>query len=380
MRIGIESQRLFREKKFGIESVALQLIRHLQLIDKKNEYFIFVKPGPGSECLEETDNFKIIEIPNAPYPIWEQFYLPRYVKKYNIELLHCTANTAPICPGTKVILTLHDVIFSEKIITKGGAYQIFGNLYRKLLLPFTVRKGRTIITVSSFEKTRILELLSIPENQVKVVHNAVNCDFHKVTDFERLKNTIEKYKLPQNYILYFGNTAPRKNMRRMLLAYARYRNLAGFAALPMVITDKSNGIHTQKLLRELNLSALLPNIHFIQYIDYNDLCVVYSKATLYAYPTLREGFGLPVLEAMACGVPVLSSNSSSIPEIAGDAAILIDPENPESIADAIYTTLNKPALLDELRQRGFERIKAFSWEKTAETVLELYKKELSGVS
>lgn len=380
MRIGIEAQRLFREKKFGVEIVALELIRHLQALDKENEYFIFVKPGPGASSLSGTGNFSIVEIPDVPYPVWEQFYLPRYVKKYRIELLHCTANTAPVFTRARVLLTLHDVIFSEKLITKGSSYQIFGNWYRRFLLPFAIRNGRTIITVSHFEKSRILKLLSLPEQQVKVVHNAVSSDFHPVTDANYLQRITEKYRLPSVYILYFGNTAPKKNMRRMLEAYSIYRAKAGNAALTMVVTDRSEGVYTKKLLEELNLSELYQHLHIIPYVDYADLPVVYSKATVLAYPSLRESFGLPVLEAMACGTPVVSSNNSSIPEIAGDAAVLMDPENVSAIAEALYQTLQDPSLLIDLRARGLERIRQFSWQHTAEAVLNLYKEEARSIT
>lgn len=376
MRIGIESQRLFREKKFGVEIVALELIRHLQIIDTENEYFIFVKPGIGASSLAATPNFTIVEVPAVPYPVWEQILLPRYVKKYKLDLLHCTANTAPVWAGTKVLLTLHDVIFSEKLIMKGSSYQIFGNWYRRFLLPFAIRNQRTIITVSAFEKKRILSLLKLPENQVQVIHNAVSDSFQPINDTDYLAKMAIKYKLPSQYILYFGNTAPKKNMPRMLQAYAIYREKAGSTALPMVVTDRSEGTYTQKLLESLNLSSLYQYLNIVPYVDYADLPAVYNMATILAYPSLRESFGLPVLEAMAAGTPVVSSNNSSIPEIAGDAAVLVDPENTTAIAEALYETLLNPTKLQTLKQLGMERVKSFSWQKTAREVLSLYKKEL----
>ena len=157
MRIGIEAQRLFRPHKHGMDRVALELIKNLQKIDKENEYFIFVKPDKDNKVISDTDNFRIVEVKGGAYPIWEQFNLPKVVKTYNCDILHCTGNTAPLSVKTPLITTLHDVIFKEDSIleqlsSSASWYQKVGNLYRRLIVDNIVKRSNQLITVSEFEK------------------------------------------------------------------------------------------------------------------------------------------------------------------------------------------------------------------------------------
>lgn len=372
MNIGIEAQRLLRPAKSGMDVVALEFIRCLQQIDTKNRYFIFVKKDEDEDCLRETGNFRIVRLPSVPYPVWEQFLLPLYVRKYKLDLLHCTANTAPLRGSVPVILTLHDVIFMEKKMMKGSAYQSFGNLYRKLLLPRLIDNKKKITTVSEYEKKNITELLHLPDEAVVVVHNGVSENFRLISDRDLLASVRKKYGLPDRFVLYFGNTAPKKNMVGMLSAYSLYRKSAGTAALPLVITDKSQGEFTRKLLAGIGDPGLVSSLHILPYISYNDLPAVYNLASLYVYPSLRESFGLPLLEAMASGTPVICSDSSCLPEIAGDAAEMVDVTRPEEIAAAMVRLTEDQALRESLIEKGLERVKQFGWRSTAKRFLDLY--------
>ena len=160
MRIGIEAQRLFRPHKHGMDRVALELIKNLQVIDKENEYFIFVRPDTDNDVIENTSNFKIIQIPGGLYPLWEQYTLPKVVKKHRCDILHCTSNTAPFSNDTPLITTLHDIIFMEDSVTsllfnKSSFYQKLGNLYRRFVVKSVVSNSRRLLTVSNFEKSNI---------------------------------------------------------------------------------------------------------------------------------------------------------------------------------------------------------------------------------
>ena len=169
MRIGIEAQRIFRENKHGMDFVALESIREIQKIDKINEYFIFVSPGKD-RCLEESDNVHIIEINFPFYPLWEQLFLPLTAKKYNLDLLHCTSNTAPLFPPCPMIVTLHDIIFLEKRQSSNmSLYQEFGWYYRKLIVPLILPKCKKIITVSNFECNRIKERLNLSSEKITAI-------------------------------------------------------------------------------------------------------------------------------------------------------------------------------------------------------------------
>ena len=219
MRIGIEAQRIFRKKKHGMDMVALELIRALQKIHTPHEFVVFVQPDEDSACLSESAQVKIVELPKSPYPIWEQWHLPRAVKKYKLDLLHCTSNTAPLFLSVPLVLTLHDIIYLEKIsLTQGTAYQKFGNIYRKWNVPIIAKKAKKILTVSDFENQRICSHFGFNKALVQTVYNAAAGHFTKITDPKVLSDSIAKYHLPDQYIFFLGNTDPKKNVVGVLKA------------------------------------------------------------------------------------------------------------------------------------------------------------------
>ncbi|SEW50291.1 glycosyltransferase family 4 protein [Chitinophaga arvensicola] len=374
MRIGIEAQRLFRPKKHGVEIVALELIKHLQQTDKENEYFVFVKEDVDDTCILPTENFQIIKLPSASYPLWEQWLLPRALKQYKLDVLHCTANTAPLFPGVRTVITLHDVIFMESVNFKGTAYQNFGNLYRRAIVP-RVAKRNELVTVSDYERYNIANALNTSTERIQVVHNGVSPVFAPVTDTAALAVIREKYSLPDHFILFFANPAPKKNTPNALAAFAWYCRQHPESTVKLVITDSSKTYIRQKI-SELKIEDILPRLQIMDYIAYTDLPYVYTLATLYLYPSLRESFGLPLLEAQSCGTPVITSNVSCMPEIAGDAAIFADPLDPEGIGRAIAGALHDPAQTAGLYEKGISNARRYSWTAAAKKMRTIYETAL----
>jgi len=377
MRIGIEAQRLFRKRKHGIEFVAIELIKNLQILDKRNQYFIFVKPDDDNTCVSETENFKIIEIKAPTYPIWEQLALPHIVRKMKCDVLHCTSNTAPIYPKLPVIVTLHDIIYLEKsflniIRSKGTNYQRFGNIYRRIIVPGIVKSAKRIITVSEFEKKRIIDFfgLSSEANKVVSIYNGVSKHFKKIENTSELEQVKKRYGLPDDFILFLGNTDPKKNTANVLKAYAAFL-MSYPGKIDLVILDYDTEQLAQQL-DEIGLGELTENIHLTGYVVNNDLPAIYSLSKLFLYPSLRESFGIPLLEAMCCGTPVITSNTSSMPEVAGDAAFFVNPEESSEITEAIVKLNRNNELRNELIQKGYTRSAEFSWEKMARNVLKIY--------
>ncbi len=376
MKIGIEGQRLFRKKKHGMDMVALELIRNLQLIDTENEYFIFVKPDEDNTVLKETPNFKIIQLEGGSYPMWEQIELPKAAKKYGCEILHCTSNTAPIFNDIPLITILHDIIYMEsnyyKILTGSATpYQKFGNIYRKLIVPWVVKKSDKIVTVSHFEKNRIAEFFGIKnDKRLTAIYNGVSTHFKPVTDKSELKRVKEKYHLPDHFFFFLGNTDPKKNTLGTLKAFSDFLKQSKSDYKLVMLDYDTNEL--KKLLIEIGDKDLINNIVLTGYVINTDLPAIYSLCTIFLYPSLRESFGIPMLEAMGCGVPVITSNTSSMPEVAGDAAHIIDPYKPEEITQGIIKILADAAYYDTLCKKGIERNKLFSWKNMAEQVLELY--------
>lgn len=375
MRIGIEAQRIFRPKKHGMDMVALELIKHIQQIDTKNEYVVFVKEDEDNLVVKESANVKIVKVKSASYPVWEQFNLPAAAKKHGVELLHCTSNTAPLNLSMPLVLTLHDIIYLEKIsLNQGTAYQKFGNIYRRLIVPQIVPKAKKILTVSDFENERIVAHFNMQPQQVITVYNGVGSHFKPVSDKTLLDQAKAKYNLPNDFVFFLGNTDPKKNVIGVLKALDILEKAAKLD-FKLVMLD-INREYLNSLANQIGNPGILKHINFTGYVKNNELPAIYSQADLFLYPSLRESFGIPLLEGMACGVPVITSNTSSMPEIAHDAAMISDPFKPETIADAIIELRNNPDLKKTLSAKGIKRAADFSWQKNALQTISIYEDAL----
>ena len=377
MKIGIEGQRLFRKKKHGMDMVALELIRNLQEIDHENEYVIFVKPDSDYKVLQQTPNFKIVQLKSGFYPFWEQISLPKAARKAGCEILHCTSNTAPVNTQIPLVVTLHDIIYMESSYLRilqgsGTLYQKIGNIYRRLVVPRILKTSRKIITVSHFEKNRIAQFFGISgDNRLTAVYNGVSEHFKPITDQIELDRVKTKYNLPEHFFFFLGNTDPKKNTKGALKAFSEFLKISK-SDIQLVMLDYDKG-ELEKLLEEIDDKTLIYRIVLTGYVVNTDLPAIYRLSEIFLYPSLRESFGIPMLEAMACGVPVIPSNTSSMPEIAGDAALIIDPFKPEEITAAMIRLINDKDLRTHLILRGYEQAARFSWRSMAQNVLEIYR-------
>ncbi|MCX6279500.1 MAG: glycosyltransferase family 1 protein [Bacteroidetes bacterium] len=377
MKIGIEGQRLFRSKKHGMDMVALELIRNLQKIDLANEYFVFIKPDEDDGVLRETGNFHIVKLEGGFYPLWEQVALPRAALENGCQILHCTSNTAPVKTSIPLVVTLHDIIYMEsgylKILNGSGTpYQKFGNAYRRLIVPQVIKKSRKIITVSHFEKNRIGEFFGMKgDPRLTAVYNGVSEYFKPVADKETLLKVRQKYHLPDRYFFFLGNTDPKKNTQGTLKAYSDFLKQTG-SDINLVMLDYDK-VELDKILAEIGDPSLINRIVLTGYVVNTDLPAIYSQCEVFLYPSLRESFGIPMLEAMACGVPVITSNTSSMPEVSGNAGYLIDPFKPAEITSALVEITGNPELKTQLISKGLEQAQKFSWKAMAENVLGIYR-------
>ncbi|MBO0950260.1 glycosyltransferase family 4 protein [Fibrella forsythiae] len=369
MIIGIEAQRLLRPHKHGMDIVALETIRALAA-HRDHEFVVFVKPDTDRACLPDAPNLHVVDLHGGPYPVWEQWALPKAVKQAGVDLLHCTANTAPLRSSVPVIVTLHDIIFLEKAIVGGTAYQQFGNVYRRWNVPSVVKTADRILTVSHYERERIIDHLRVAPERVITVHNAVSPTFRVIDDLVKLADVQASFALPDEFIFFLGNADPKKNVPNVLRALLLLKQ-RGQLTLPLVMANVSAG-YVDKVLAETGTTALKPDIILCGYIPNPLLPAVYNLATVFLCPSLRESFGLPILESMACGTPVLTASTSAMPEVAGDAALLADPASPQAMADQLARLLTDTDLCLSLRQRGLERAALFSWANTAKQLLDVY--------
>ena len=367
MKIGIEAQRIFRKNKHGMDYVVLQEIRELSRMQTPHEFYVFVKPG-DDPCVESTEHVHIIELRCPSYPLWEQWALPHAGHRYGIQLLHCTNNTAPLWSPAPLVLTLHDIIFLEPRDKQNHSiYQNLGWLYRRLVVPRILPHCRRIITVSNFELQNIIGKLHIPRERMAMIHNGYNNWFRPVDDKDEV---YKKYISDKGYFFFLGNTDPKKNTERTLVAYAKY--LRQSMTKRRLLMADLNKEYLDDIIRRNGIEDIRQHIVMPGYIVNSDLPYVYNNAFAFLYTSLRESFGIPLLEGMACGTPVITSNTSSMPEIGGTEANLVNPESSDDIAEAMLRLETDAAFYEKQRQIGLQRVKLFSWRKTTEQLLKVY--------
>ncbi|AFM43256.1 glycosyltransferase [Desulfosporosinus acidiphilus SJ4] len=298
---------------------------------------------------------------------WEQIDLPRYLKENNIDILHNPMNFGlPVFPGCKSLVTVHDVI---PAVLKGQYLKsLVERIYYKLAMAISTGRTEYIITDSNFSKQEILKYFAVQEKKIKVIYLGCSEEFKPVTDLNTLTNVRNKFGLHRPYVLTIGGNEPRKNVERLIKIFPRLSETFKIDLAIIGGSWRGNTLNTN--------SRNADNIFYLGSVDQQDLISLYSMSELFVFPSLYEGFGLPILEAMACGTPVATSNSSSIPEVAGEAAILFDPLNENSIYEVVSGILGSQEIKEELRLRGLERIKLFSWSDTLDQITEAYREAL----
>lgn len=372
MIIGIEAQHLLQPRKHGMDVVAAQIIRALAQLDTPHKFVIFARPGSDHSAVPAAAHLRVVEVAAPDYATWEQCALPLAVREAGCDLLHCTANTAPLASGVPLVLTLHDVIFLERswLGRNGTPRQRLGTIYRTIVAPRVTRRARRVATVSTWERDQILRYLPELAGRLGVVSNAVAAHYFEARTADELARVRSQYALPTSFFLVFGNTDPKKNLEGVLRAYAMARRLC--LPCPLLVIADLSETHLTEALHRIGESSLRSGIQLIGYVHQRDLPSLYRLASVFLYPSLRESFGLPILEAMACGTPVVTSSSSAMPEVAGAAALCVDPTRPAAIAEGMVTALCDQLVRARLRRDGPIRASSFSWQRAAEAWLTLY--------
>lgn len=263
--------------------------------------------------------------------------LPKAVAREKCDILHCTSNTAPLRIGVPLVTTLHDIIYLENISIlkrEGTWYQKLGNMYRRFIVPAVVAKSQCVITVSQYEKERIGAFFGLEGKKLRAVYNGVGSHFKKITEASELERVKKQYALPDRFFFFLGNTDPKKNTPGVLRAFADFNERhPNSHSLVMLDYDE---LALTALLQKLGVPQLRDRIHLTGYVPNTELPAIMNQCAVFLYPSLRESFGIPILEGMACGVPVITSNTAAMPEVAGsDAAFLVDPKVPQEITAAM---------------------------------------------
>ena len=376
-KVYIEAQRLFRKQKHGMDVVALEILQRLSSIDTELALTVVVKEDTD-HCLEDSPSLSVQTLKPGFYPIWEQFTLPRFLAKADPGLLHCTGNTAPVWGRSPLLLTIHDLIFLEEnyLFKKDGGslYQRFGNFYRSLVVPIVAKKAKYIITVSEFQRQLIMRKLKVPADKIYVVYNGADERFFERAENDVLNTILKKYNIDGfPYFFFLANTEPRKNTDGVIKAFSIFCKEYPQYNHHLVIKGLTDEILQKKIIA-CNAENLASRIHRVGYIDYADLPGLYQGAAMLWFPSFTEGFGLPIVEAMAVGTPVITSNTSVMPEIAGDAALYVDPTQPEEIAHQAEKILSDQHLRENLIAKGKKNALRFNWTDSVNNLIEIYKK------
>jgi len=303
--------------------------------------------------------------------IWMQAVLPWQIKRLNIDLCHFTNSVAPLLLPCPTVVTIHDMtlwLFPEHHNLRRLASM-------RPLIPWAARTARAIIAVSQSTKVDIVRVLRLPADKVHVIYEAPATCFQPLPDRQLLEATRRQYSLPEHFVLYVGTIEPRKNLVRLVEAFAQLHR--GGAIPHSLVFVGNRGWKDQPVFAAVERLRLSNTVRFLGYVPRDDLVALYNLADALAFPSLYEGFGLPVVEAMACGTPVITSHNGSLAEVAGEAAEFTDPTAAASIAEGMRRVLTDADRRAELRTLGLARAARFSWSRAAAQTRELYAKVLS---
>jgi glycosyltransferase involved in cell wall biosynthesis len=371
MHIAINAHLLAHTRSFrraGVSFYIEQLLTHLAHIDQSNHYRIYTTRGLDGPSLGLPANFRIAPgnlptiNPRVRIP-WEQFLAPWLLRRSGASLFHGTLNVVPLACPVPSVVTVHDLAF----IRFPHTFRSYNRTYLDFATRTSVRRAARILAVSEHTRQEVIGLLGVPPERVVVTPNAARASFvppdeKELAQFRRAKG------LPDQFVLYLGTLEPRKNITTLLEAYSQVRRSS---CAPLIIGGGLGWLY-QPVFERLEALGLKDHVQFAGYLDEQELHLWYAAATLFVFPSLYEGFGMPPLEAMSCGTPVVTSNSTSLPEVVGDAGLMVPPTDADALAEAILRLLRDPALRAEMRERGLQRARAFSWRTTAERTLAVY--------
>ncbi len=366
MKIGIDA-RFVGPQGTGLGKYTEKLIENLQKIDKSNTYYIFLRQTNWHFLKLQNSNFKKVLADISWYSLEEQLKMAGIYNEQNLDLLHVPHFNVPILYRKKFIVTIHDLIhhdFSQESATTKNPliYKLKRGAY-KYTIRNAVKKSQKIIVPSEFVKGQLLTKFGTDESKIKVIYEAAEEEY-----FNHQPSTISH----QPSFLYVGNAYPHKNLNNLLDAF-RILTTNHQPPTTKLILVCPRDIFWQRLQKEIKSRNLEKTVEVKGYLDTGELSKLFQKAQAYVFPSLSEGFGIPGLNAMAAGVPVLASNIPTLQEIYQDAAVYFDPNDPADIADKVSKLLKSTKTKDGLTKKGFAQVKKYSWQKMAKETLEVYK-------
>lgn len=371
MRIVIDARKLH---DFGIGTYIRNLVTELGLLDHDSQYVLLTRPDDAATAAAAGPNFQAMVETSRPYSLGEQWRIPRAAARARATLLHEPHYVLPPLIRCPTVVTIHDCIhlrFPEYLPSRAAF------AYAHTMIRLAARKADRVLTVSDASKRDILHYTGVAPEKVVVVHNGLDARFATVPDAEAVDRVRQRFQLDHPFVLYVGNIKPHKNLERLIAAFASMR-ADGPDGLKLVVIGDETSKHPG-LRQAVHRHRLDKHVRFFGFQPAATLVTFYRLARAFVFPSLYEGFGLPPLEAMANGTPVVTSNVSSLPEVAGNAALLVDPYDVASIADGIRRAVTDEALRADLITKGHARAREFSWARAAADTLAIYR-EVAGAA
>lgn len=364
-RIAIDARKLH---DFGIGTYIRNLVTELATLDRDDAFVLFTRPDDARSAAAAGANFTARVETCRPYSIGEQWRIPRAVAQVRADLLHEPHYVLPLLTRCRTVVTIHDCIhlrFPQYLPGRAAA------LYAHAMIRLAARKANRILTVSEASKRDILHFTGVSEDKVVVIYNGIDTRFAAAPDDEAIDRVRQRFQLTHPFVLYVGNIKPHKNVERLIAAFAAMRE-DGPPDLKLVVVGDETSRHPG-LRQAVHRHRLDKHVRFFGFQPAATLVVFYRLARTFVFPSLYEGFGLPPLEAMANGAPVVTSNVSSLPEVTGDAAIHVDPYDVASIADGLRRAVTDEVLRADLIARGQAHAQQFSWARAAAATLQVYR-------
>jgi glycosyltransferase involved in cell wall biosynthesis len=370
VRIGIDARKLH---DFGIGTYIRNLLRQLARMDRQTEFVLLCRPEDRETLSALGENFRAVIETAGNYSVAEQVKIPWALKREGVTLFHAPHYVLPPLVRCQSVVTIHDCIhlMFPQYLPNRVAFA-----YAKTSIDMAARRATRVMTVSESSKRDILRFVDTEPEKIDVIYNAYDDRFAIDPGEEEVVRVSERYQLQSEFVLYAGNVKPHKNLERLIKAFYLVRK-RGLDHLKLVLIGDEISKYTA-LRRAVHQYQLHKYVRFLGYLPEETLAVMYRLAGVFVFPSLYEGFGLPPLEAMASGTPVVTSNVSSLPEVAGDAAVLVDPYDPSAIAEGIYQVLTDEKLRRDLRHKGVARAGQFSWEQSVRRVRAIYDEVSNG--
>ncbi len=370
-RIAINAM-IVGQTKAGVGRFVSELLNALARIDHENQYIVYTTEF-GRQQLVVGPNFTVraLSLPRPVRLAWEQLVLPWLVRRDRADLLHGQGFTLPLLAGCRSVVTIYDMTW----FSHGSTHETVKALYFRTLIPASLRRARHVLTISDSARADLLQRFPQLADRVTTTLGGVADVFYQPAPRATSQPILARYGIDGPFILSVGMIQPRKNLPRLIQAFAQLRRDAGVPHRLVVCGGK--GWQFDEVFATVEALGLASSVVFTGFVPDEDLLHLYATCDAFAYPSLYEGFGLPVVEAMAAGAPVLTSDNSSLREVAGDAALLCDPSSVDDIADKLRQLIEDRALRSELVQRGRARAQRFTWLETARHTLDAYRGALA---